>query len=104
MENNNIIIGQNAEDNWKILKEAKQNYIWFHLDNLSSPYVILQELIKDSTKDQIYEAALACKENSKYKNIPQVTVIYTEVKNIKKGSKVGQAIIKSNKKCKKIIV
>ena len=43
IENEGIeyIIGENANDNWDVLKSSKQSWIWFHLDKLSSPYVIL---------------------------------------------------------------
>ena len=102
--NKYIIVGHNASNNWEILSKAKQNHIWFHLDNFSSPYVILQKTLKECTKNEIKNAATTCKKNSKYKNLPNVSVIYCEIKNVKKGSTVGQAIIKSNKKCKKIVV
>ena len=102
--NKDFVIGQSAKDNWKILSEAKQNYIWFHLDDYPSPYVILHKTFTESLKSEIKEAAIACKENSKYKNLPSISVIYCEVKNLRKGSKVGQVIIKSNKKCKKLVI
>lgn len=95
------IIGNNAKENWTILQESNQNWIWFHLDNLTSPYVILKESLKN-LKSDVYEyswkgyivyAGILCKENSKYKN-QNVNCIWTEVKNVSKGKKVGEAIIK----------
>tara|TARA_B110000208_G_scaffold191711_2_gene259722 strand:- start:3157 stop:3312 length:156 start_codon:yes stop_codon:yes gene_type:complete len=35
-------IGENAKDNWDILSNAEQTDIWFHLNTLTSPYVILK--------------------------------------------------------------
>ena len=48
-EFNNIkyYIGENAEDNWDLFeksKEINENYIWFHLNSFSSPYVIMYAL------------------------------------------------------------
>ena len=30
----NIVVGKNAEDNWKILASSRQNDIIFHIDKL----------------------------------------------------------------------
>ena len=96
-ENINYLIGENAQDNWDTFKKSKQNWIWFHLNNLASPYVILCENIKKINKSDIlnyiqYGCEL-CKENSKYKN-QKVQVIWTECKNISLGSNIGEAIVK----------
>jgi len=94
-------IGENAQDNWNIIDQSKQNYLWFHLDKLPSAHVILcssyAELkqkykngeLKSSPKNYINQAANYCKENSKY-----YTVIYTEIKNVSKGDTVGSVQIK----------
>ena len=37
-------VGQTAKENWDLLDKAKsenQNFIWFHLNSFSSPYVIM---------------------------------------------------------------
>jgi predicted ribosome quality control (RQC) complex YloA/Tae2 family protein len=94
-------LGTDANDNWTILHNAKQNWLWFHLDNVPSPYVILTGSLKEikldkypkSWKNYIIKAGLICKENSKYKN-REINIIWTEVKNVSKGSKPGEAIIK----------
>ena len=99
-----IIVGKNAIDNWKILDEANIYDTWFHLDKFSSAYVIVNQYIDDMDKETIYKAANLCKEKSKYKNMRNVSIIYTFVKNLKKGSEIGEVIIKSRKKCKKIII
>lgn len=102
-------LGTNANDNWNILQNANQNWIWFHLDNEPSPYVILTESLKELKKDKypkkwksyIIKGGLLCKENSKYNN-RKINIIWTEVKNISKGTKPGEAIIKG--KIKKICI
>jgi len=94
-------LGTNAQDNWNILQNAQQNWIWFHLDNVPSPYVILTASLKElkgskyqkNWKNYIINGGVICKENSKYKN-NKMSIIWTEVKNVKKGSQLGEAIIK----------
>lgn len=101
MEDNTIIIGKNKEDNWKILSEAENTELWFHLDKFSSCYVILKG---EHSKERIQLAAELCKSNTKYRNLKNVAVIYTEKSNLRKGELVGEVIIKNNKKVKKIII
>jgi len=96
------IIGKSAKNNWEIFDEAKSFHTWFHLDSFSSPYVILNK--EDITKDDIIECAQACKNNSKYKNIPNIKIVYCRIDNLKKGDTIGSVFIKSHRKCKYIIV
>ena len=37
-----IKVGNNAKENWDIISGASQNDIWFHLDDASSPHIVLQ--------------------------------------------------------------
>lgn len=93
---NNMICGKNAEDNWKILTDADQNDLWFHLEHFTSPYVILKvdEGSSILLNDLINDAALLCKSKSKHKNGRNISVIYTKVKNVKKGDVIGEVDIK----------
>jgi hypothetical protein len=105
IEYDNIIyhIGENAIDNWEVLKCSKQNWIWIHLNDLPSPYVVLTESFNNLKKNNnnykkfINYGCLLCKENSKYSN-QKVKVMWTLCKNVSFGNKVGEAIIsgKSN--------
>ncbi len=99
-ENIEIWVGQNAQDNWDILSQSKQTEIWLHLDKLSSPYVIIKD--SNPSKYCLNYAASICKKHSKYYNLNKVNVIYTQIKNIKKGSEIGSAIVKG--KTKKITI
>lgn len=101
MEDNTIIIGKNKEDNWKIFSEASNTDMWFHLDKFPSCYVVLKG---EHSKERIQLAAELCKNNTKYRNLKNVAVIYTEISNLKKGTEIGEVIIKNNKKVKKIII
>jgi predicted ribosome quality control (RQC) complex YloA/Tae2 family protein len=101
-------IGNNAEENWKILDESKENYIFFHLSSFPSCYVILE--IENEIKNIfelnkiIEQTALQCKLNTKYKNLKHIKVDYCPVSNVIKGDKIGEVYYKSNKKVKNIIV
>ena len=103
LENIKCIIGQNAEENWKILDDTKPNNLLFHLTSFPSCYVIL-ESENDPSIDIIKNAAALCKQNTKYKNIPILKVDYTKCENILKGDKIGEIFFKSNRKVNKIIV
>ena len=101
-------IGNNAEENWKILDEANENNLFFHLSSFPSCYVILE--IENEIKDIfelnkiIEQAALECKLNTKYKNLKYIKVDYCSISNIIKGNKVGELFYKSNKQVKNIII
>ena len=116
IEFNNIkfYVGQSAKENWELLSKADQTYIWFHLNSFSSPYVImcssidnLEQLIKNSENGLsvnqflIYGAEL-CKENSKYKHLKDIKIMYTNIKNVSKGEKEGEALIKGKRQIIKI--
>ena len=87
-----IIIGQNAQENWDIIDNADQSEIWFHLDSFPSPHVIIKHT--NPPKNIIYQAAFLCKDYSKYKNYKNLKIIYTTCKNIKKTEVKGSVIIK----------
>jgi len=105
-------IGENAADNWDTLVLAKKQksgslWLWFHLDNMSSAYVIVcktRQELKDTQKlkQTVSRAADLCKSNGKYRDLPKASVIYTELKNIKKGTNVGQVIVSG--KTDKVVV
>ena len=98
------LVGKNAVDNWKIYKESSQTDTIFHLDKFSSPYIIVNVPITDLTNEQIYTAANLCKSKTKYKNIPNLGVMYTSISNTTLGTNVGAFHITSNRKVKVVNV
>jgi predicted ribosome quality control (RQC) complex YloA/Tae2 family protein len=106
-KNINFYIGSNANDNWKLLEESKlinDNYVWFHLNSFPSPYIIMYSTIdelKNTRNDELNEilnyGANLCKENSKYKYLNHLKIIYTTLKKISKGDKIGEVIISGKK-------
>jgi predicted ribosome quality control (RQC) complex YloA/Tae2 family protein len=92
-------IGKNARENWDILDNSEQFDVWFHLDNTTSPYVILE--VKDNNpipETVITQCAQLCKNNSKSKNIKNTKVIYCEVSSLTKGNKLGSVLLKDTPK------
>uniref|UniRef100_A0A6C0EGE4 NFACT RNA-binding domain-containing protein n=1 Tax=viral metagenome TaxID=1070528 RepID=A0A6C0EGE4_9ZZZZ len=90
-----IIIGKNAKDNWRILEEACEDDLWFHVKDESSSYVIIENDYKTAITDEdIEEAAQICKQHSKLRDKKRVHINWLPVKYVKKGKMVGQAIMK----------
>jgi len=103
--NYNYIIGKNAHENWKILEDNKKindNFIWFHLNSFPSCYVILQSDLntnnKTETEQLLTYGAKLCKENTKYKNVPNIKVVYTKLNKLLLTDKTGEVIIVGKKK------
>ena len=101
-------IGENAKDNWDLFdksKEINENYIWFHLNSYASPYVIMyatMDDIKTNIKSYLNYGASLCLNNSKYSYLRDTKIIYSELKKLKKGNKIGEIIISGKKKYLKI--
>ncbi|EFC39849.1 predicted protein [Naegleria gruberi] len=83
-----IIVGENAKENDKIRQEASQNDLWFHLEDVSSPHVILKPNNSSSSSSSfpaqaIYYAGVLCKAYSKQKATQTSSVIYAPRKSVK---------------------
>lgn len=98
----NCVIGQNKNDNWKLLDSIKnKEYYFFHLSSFSSPYVFAEtEFLTDN--NIIKDIAKVCLNNTKYKNLKNIKVDYCKVKNLQKGDNIGEVIYISNRKVKQI--
>jgi hypothetical protein len=100
-------IGENAKDNWKLLDDSKminENFIWFHLNSFPSSYVIMYSTIdeiknnlENNIDDFLSFGANLCKENSKYKFLKDIKIIYTSLKRLKKTDNVGEVLISGKK-------
>lgn len=91
-----ITVGQNAQENWNIIDNSSDFDIWFHLgNNMPSPHVVIsvpdKKKIKQLSNNTIKYAASLCKMHSskQYCNLHNLPVIYTNIKNVKKATKVG---------------
>ena len=101
LNNNNIIIGKNKKDNWKIIDEASPNDIWFHVDNFPSSHVILKnennDLLKNIPKQIIKRCACLCKSHSSVPSMKNCEIVYTQISNVKKTNIVGQVVTQNTK-------
>lgn len=93
-----FLLGKSAENNWQIYKLSDQCDTVFHLDKFSSPYVIVNKELTSLTKEQIHIAAQLCKNGSKYRDVPNIAIMYTPISNTFLGEKLGSFIIRSNHK------
>tara|TARA_B100001758_G_C18345126_1_gene576574 strand:+ start:345 stop:686 length:342 start_codon:yes stop_codon:yes gene_type:complete len=107
---NNVkfILGQNAQENWDILDEAKKEneyYIWFHLNNFPSGYVIMYSTLSDisnNVNEYLLFGSNLCKNNTKYRNIDNIKICYTYLYKLNKTKNIGEIIVKGKKKIIKI--
>jgi predicted ribosome quality control (RQC) complex YloA/Tae2 family protein len=98
-----VYIGKNASENWNLVENSDKEDLWFHLENQPSCHVILKTVGKDINKRIITICASLCKENSKYKNLSKISVIYSKIRDIKKGDKIGEIITKNSKTFKIVV-
>lgn len=81
-------IGKNKKDNFQIIDNGKDEDIWFHAKNDSSCHIVCEinyEYSKDELKKIAKLGALLCKNNTnKLKNMRNVEIIYTFLKNVTK--------------------
>lgn len=94
-------LGRNAEENFEIIDEAKKinsNYWWFHIENSPSGHCIVYTEQLD--KAIIQYAGSLVKEYSKLKNQKNVSIIYTQLKFVKKTKIIGEVTL--SKKTMKI--
>ena len=93
--NNKVFkLGENARENHRLFDDSLPNDWWFHLDDFPSGHVIVES--KKLNKDEIIQAALLVKENSKFRNLKKIKVCYLQIKNLKKGKTLGEVILKKS--------
>lgn len=85
-----ILVGENANDNEKIIKISSQNSIWMHFENVSGPHLILQNNGDEIPKRYLNDVASRL---FKYKQkVARQNIIYTNVGNIKLTNIPGKVI------------
>ena len=94
----NIFIGESAQDNFHIINQARQYDLWFHVKNVASCHVILQLPTSKSkiSKQTLNRCKELCIENSLKAN-DDSDVIYSTIKHIKKGEKLGSVYTKGSR-------
>lgn len=86
-----VLIGKNKYENESIIKQSNPHDLWFHLEKMSSPHIILQsngDNIPKKYINQIVHLFTLHKSGL----CSRFNVIYTEVKNIKLTNIPGTVI------------
>ena len=104
-------IGKNKIENDVLLQiSIKENlhYIWFHLDSFSSGFVIMYETIDNLKRvhgfhaneisDILMYGAKLCLDNTKYRDLKNIYVIYSPLHKIKTTQTQGSVIVLGKKK------
>lgn len=95
-------IGEDAQDNFKVIDMCKPIDLWFHLHKESSCHVIASmpddvKYKKTQISKIITQGALCCKQHSKMKSIQSVDICYTKLENIVKTDVIGQVTMREFK-------
>lgn len=98
----NIYLGETAKENWQLLDDSDEKYVWMHLNSYPSGHIIVCSENPDI--NTLRQAALLCKNNTKYRNLSNLKICYTLVSNVLKDNKVGSVYFKSNRKVKTFII
>jgi predicted ribosome quality control (RQC) complex YloA/Tae2 family protein len=94
-----VSVGESATENENLCKQARQNDLWFHLDNTPSPHVILSVDGKSgASRDDIHDAQQLTKYYSKLRDVEQAYVIHIEAKWVSSGKedKTGTVALKKS--------
>jgi predicted ribosome quality control (RQC) complex YloA/Tae2 family protein len=92
----NFIVGQSAQENWKIILKSARNYHWVHADGIPSAHVIIET--DDPFEEDIAYACNLCAEQTKIANNKNQLYIISPVSNIKLGATPGEVIIRDEAK------
>ncbi|OHT12389.1 fibronectin/fibrinogen binding-related protein [Tritrichomonas foetus] len=75
-----IKVGENAQENDKLVKESHQDYIWCHLENQPSPHAVIETINPDT--NTINKALQLVKYYSKAKTTNKVNLIFTKIRDL----------------------
>lgn len=93
----NIYIGKNSLGNEEIIKLSHPDSLWFHLENISSCHIILENKGDKIQKEYIRKVGKLLYLYKK--NIPKYTkIIYTNVKYVKLTKDIGTVIPENTKR------
>jgi len=96
-----FIVGKNAADNFDIIDDATSRDIWFHIENEPSGHIVAKmpeiELNKKQLRQIITQGAVVCKENSKFKSMKNVKIVFTYVENVVKMDIPGSVMLLKSK-------
>ena len=85
-----IKCGQNQNENDLLITESNKDSLWFHLDKIPSPHVVMSKIDNDYEfiKNDYMVACQLCKDNSKAKTF-KTFIIMTTIGKLKKTDHKG---------------
>lgn len=92
-------VGQNAQENWDLIRECIRNskeFLWFHLDEFPSSHVVIFH--EEPSYEEINYACELVIQHSKHSKFSK-KIIYTKIKNLKLGPEIGSVIFKKFDEC-----
>ena len=93
-----VLIGTNQYENDQIIKDSDQSDLWFHLNNMSGPHIILKNGVDKIPKRYLNQIAILFQQLKLKSNLPnKYNVIYTTVKNVKLTNVPGQVTVTNTK-------
>lgn len=102
-QNINILLGQNAKENNKLIISCKNsNYIWLHLNSFSSGHILIES--ENLDEKLLQYAGKICLYNTKYKNQKNIKCCYSTISNLILTEREGEVEFKSNRKVKYVIL
>jgi len=95
-------VGQSAQENFDIIGRSNPDDIWFHISQASSCHVVAtipvdHRFDKKQLKKIAIQGAVLCKQNSKYKSEPDVSIMYTQIQHVEKTPTIGSVIVDTYK-------
>ena len=81
-------IGKSQAENFEVIDNGSADDLWFHAKNISSCHVVCEvpdDINKKEMRYIVTAGALLCKNNTqKLKNLKNVEITYTQIKNVTK--------------------
>ena len=95
-----ISIGRNAKGNDLLWKSSEKHHIWLHLQNESSPHVVIHNN-ESHFEDKVLlkQAASFVKQYSKLRYEKKVKVIYCKIDNLYSTKTLGMVKLKNTPNC-----
>lgn len=98
-------LGENSNENWKLLNKSKKWYYFFHLTDFPSGYgMLICEEGEDIPMDVIKQCGKHVLNKTKQKNRVNIRVDYTTYGNLKRGNKEGEVLFKKSNKVKVVYI
>lgn len=101
-ESTTVKLGQNANENARLVRNCWGEYTWLHLKHFPSGHVIIED--NAPSDDVIQIAGHLCLSHTKYKNLPNISVSVSTVSNLTPTKKLGEVQFKHNKRVKTVVL